>query len=73
MYEVRTALSDSTPDGITRVDTTQFWINNAGLIVRKVIEQDFAGDRRFMRSVANYSYKNIRIEEPTLPVRAEDK
>ncbi len=68
MYELRVTRSDNKKGGITRVDTTQYWINTQGLIVRKIIEQDIAGDKRFMRSIANYAYGDIDIDEPILPV-----
>ena len=73
MYEARAVQSDNSKEGMTRTETTQFWINNGGQIVRKIIEQDIAGDKRFMRSVANYSYTDIRIEEPIMPIKAKDK
>lgn len=68
MYEVRTVRRDSTPEGGARTETKTYYIDNAGLIVRRVIEHEFAGDKRFMRSTANYSYGDIRIEEPITPV-----
>lgn len=71
MYEVRTVRSDSSKDGMTRTETTQFWINSDGHLVRKITEQEIAGDKRFMRSVANYSYTDISIEEPLMPVKSE--
>lgn len=73
MYENVSVRSDGKKDGVTRTETTQFWVNNDGMLVRKVIEQETAGDKRFMRSVANYSYTDIRIEEPIIPIKAEDK
>jgi len=68
-YEVSKVLADSTPNGITREETIHVWLNGEGFIVRKVTEQTMFADKRFMRSVANYSYDDIRIEEPILPVR----
>ncbi len=68
-YETRKVLADSTPGGSARVETSQVWINNDGLIVRKVTEQQTTGEPRFMRSVALYMYDNIKVEEPILPVR----
>ena len=73
MYETRAVQSDNAKDGMTRTEFTQFWINNSGHLVRKIVEQDIAGDKRFMRSTANYSYTDISIEEPIMPVKAEDK
>lgn len=73
MYENVSVRSDGKKDGVTRTETTQYWINNDGLLVRKIVEQVTAGDKRFMRSVANYSYTDIRIEEPIIPIKAEDK
>lgn len=74
MYETKTIQADSTKGGMTRTETTQSWIDTEGRLVRKITEQEIAGDdKRFMRSVANYSYTDIRIEEPIIPVKAEDK
>ncbi len=72
-YETRNTLRDSTAKGKTRVDTTQYWIDNEGLIVRKIIEQDMPDDKRFMRSVSTYEYNDIKIVEPIIPTKAEDQ
>lgn len=73
MYELKEQLADRIEGGTSRMNTTQYWINNDGLIVRRIIEQDIKGDRRFMRTTANYTYSDIRIEEPILPIRLEEK
>lgn len=71
MYEVRNVLQDRTTERGSRTETKTYWINNDGLIVRRVIEHEFQGDKRLMRSTANYSYIGIRVEEPILPVTAK--
>lgn len=66
-YEIRKVLADSTPDGITRVETTNVWINGSGLIVRKITEHETSGQNLFMRSTSSYSYGDIRIVAPEVP------
>lgn len=71
MYEVRNVRRDSTPEGSSRTESATYWINNDGLIVRRIVEHEFANDPRIMRSTANYTYSNISIDEPILPVTAK--
>ena len=73
MYELRNDRMDTKTGEIVRTDTTQYWINKDGMIVRKIIDQDFAGEKRFCRSTTNYVYGDIRVDEPTVPVKTEDK
>jgi hypothetical protein len=73
LYEVLQVRKDRTEDGGGRTELTRYYINSDGLIVRRVIEHEFTGDTRFMRSTADYTYENIRIEEPTIPNPVRNK
>jgi hypothetical protein len=72
MYEVRTVRQDNTPERSVRTETTTYWINNDGLIVRRIIEHAFSGDKRVMRSTADYTYTDISVDEPILPAKVQD-
>lgn len=66
-YETRKVLADSNPDGMTRVETTNVWINRDGMIVRKITEHEQSGTSSFMRATSNYVYGDIRIVAPEVP------
>lgn len=67
LYEVMQIRRDRTDEASGRTELTRYYINNDGLMVRRVIEHEFFGDKRFMRSTADYAYENIRVDEPTIP------
>lgn len=71
-YEVRKVSADSTPDGMTRSEITNVWINREGLIVRKIVEHDMVGDTRFMRATSNYTYGDIQIAAPVIPGKIDN-
>jgi hypothetical protein len=66
IYQIRHDAVDPKTGASIRTEVGEYWLSAEGLLLQRVLEQEFPNEKRFARIVTSFEYGSVKVDGPVV-------